>query len=98
MKINLSIYLLLSVFVLSCSKEAPRIPTYNKHGIQTKECSIRDAKGRGPYEPLGLMIEEKCFQRISKLCSQIKFKQIHRTKGHFARGKFGKRIKIGLCP
>lgn len=83
----------------SCNKEEkPQRPTFDRYGVETKDCSIRQADGMGPYEPLGRYTSHKCFLEISKLCNKKKYKQIHRTKGHFARGKFGKRIKIGICP
>ena len=92
--------LILLVFLLiGCNKkkEAPYVVTFDRYGDEINRCSIRDAKGHGPYIPLGEMTKIKCEQLISEYCNQNKYKQIHKTKGYFARGKFGEKITIGTC-
>jgi hypothetical protein len=92
------ILLLILGFATSCSKEAkPKKVTFDYNGKETKECTIRAGDGRGPYLPLGRMNERECYRKISKKCKDKKFKQVHRREGHFARGKFGSKIMIGLC-
>ena len=88
------------IFILiSCSKENSKVhKTYNLYGIETKECRIRNADGSGPYELIGKYTEEDCKKQISEKCNLSKYKQVHRNKGHFARGKFGETIMIGTCP
>ena len=84
---------------ISCSKEKSFQPsTFDHSGKETKECSVRSADGRGPYISLGRMSERECSQNISRKCADKQFKQVHKRKGHFARGKFGSKITIGLCP
>ncbi|WP_127715919.1 hypothetical protein [Halobacteriovorax sp. HLS] len=82
----------------SCSKEAPKEIEYDSSGRIIEECSIRNADGRGPYHSIGRTHEIECIRKISKLCNESRYKQVHKTKGHFARGKFGTRITIGTCP
>jgi len=96
----LRVILVLTIFSLvGCTKSIVQDkPTFDSLGKPTKICGIRAGDGRGPYEPLGRLSEDKCKREISKLCKKAKYKQIHRTKGHFARGKFGERIMIGTCP
>ncbi len=91
--------ILVSVFLLSCSKskQAP-VVQFDSSGRELKECSIRNGDGRGPYNLIGIMNEKDCKKKISALCLEDRYKQIHKTKGHFARGKFGDRITIGTCP
>ncbi len=86
-------------FITSCSEtDIPKKITFDQNGNETKECTVRAADGRGSYLPLGVMSERVCYQKISKKCREVKFKQVHKRKGHFARGKFGNKIMIGLCP
>lgn len=83
---------------MSCKKTVKEKPTFDNAGNPTKVCGIRRGDGRGDYESLGRMNERECKREISKLCRKEKYKQVHKTKGHFARGRFGERITIGLCP
>lgn len=97
--LNSCILIFILCFSISCKKEAKiEKPIYDRYGNITKECSVRVGDGNGPYEPLGRMSSRECNKVISKYCTKTKYKQIHRHKGHFARGKFGKKIMIGLCP
>ncbi|OUR99581.1 hypothetical protein A9Q84_00745 [Halobacteriovorax marinus] len=94
-------YLLLfqTILLIGCSKKkVQENATFDRRGKPTKLCSIRAGDGRGPYKPLGRLNERECKKSISKLCNEELYKQIHRTKGHFARGKYGERIMIGTCP
>ena len=96
---KLSVLSILVLIFIACSKDVKEQEvTYDQYGNQTHECSIRDAKGYGPYEPLGRVSDRECKSLISKLCNKKKYKQVHKHKGHFARGKFKDKIMIGTCP
>jgi hypothetical protein len=92
------ICIILLIFTsIRCTKSPKDIATFDRYGKPTKDCKVRDAKGHSPYELLGRMNAQKCIRQISSACSQLKYKQIHKTKGYFARGKFGQKIMIGRC-
>ena len=88
----------LLILAPGCKKDEPKKKTFNRRGKETKQCGIRRGDGRGPYEPLGVVTSKACLKLISGYCNEDKFKQVHRSGGHFARGKFGDRIMIGSCP
>jgi hypothetical protein len=94
----INLFILVSLtFSSSCSKEKV-IAVYDSQGIEIRDCGIRAADGRGPYELIGKYHLKRCQKEVAKLCNKKKFKQVHKTKGHFARGKFGEKIVIGTCP
>ena len=95
----MKIFLYVLIFSYACSKKEESIEvSYDHNGKMVLLCSVRDAEGRGPYEPIKRVNEAQCERLISQKCRKKKYKQIHRNGGHFARGKFGKKILIGTCP
>jgi len=89
---------IISLLFSSCKKDPGEAVSYDSDGKELKECGVRAADGRGPYDLIGKMNKEDCDYNVSLKCKELKYRQIHRIKGHFARGKFGERIVIGTCP
>lgn len=97
MKLTWVLLLLINVFSSCKGDVKPRVPTFDSYGNETMPCSVRDAKGHGPYVELGVFSKRVCRSKISLKCREVKYKQKHKRKGYFARGKFGDKILIGTC-